>query len=79
MKEEREHHSIQNPTSKNIKVASTPQRSFVLRVWLDDSSGEMRGYLSDVRTNIRRPFKKTSELPSLIRSMFDIRETKPDE
>jgi hypothetical protein len=51
----------------------------VLRVWLDDSSGEMRGYLSDVRTNIRRPFKKTSELSPLIRSMFDIRETKPDE
>ena len=72
MKDEKEHH----PTRE---VIVTSRRSFVLRVWLDDTSGEMRGYLSDVRTNIRHPFKKTSELPPLIRSMFDIREPKQDD
>ena len=79
MNEEREHHSTKNPASEEIEVALAPRRSFVLRVWIDGSSGEIRGYLSDVRTNVRHPFKKTSDLPPLIRSMFDLSKPKPDE
>jgi hypothetical protein len=79
MTERDEQHSAKSPASSSTDAASARLRSYVLRVWVDDSSGEMRGYLSDVRTNIRRPFKEASELPSLIRSLFDIREPKPDE
>jgi len=40
-----------------------------LRVW-GDPSGEMRGYLCDVRAHVRHPFKDLSDLPALIRSLF---------
>ena len=54
-----------------METPSARRRSFVLRVWIDDASGEMRGYLSDVRTHVRRPFKEVSDLPPLIHSLFD--------
>jgi len=54
-----------------METLSARRRSFVLRVWIDDASGEMRGYLSDVRTNVRRPFREIADLPPLIHSLFD--------
>jgi hypothetical protein len=79
MTERKEQRPAKRPASSPVEAPSASLRSYVLRVWIDDSSGEMRGYLSDARTHIRRPFSEASELPSLIRSLFDIHAPKPDE
>lgn len=71
MKTEREQHPKNDLTHKQILIAPGHRRSFVLRIWIDDASGEARGYLSDVRTDAKYPFKNPSELSSLISVAFD--------
>ena len=71
MKTEREQHPQQDAAHRQILIARGHRRSFVLRIWIDDASGEARGYLSDVRTNARFPFQNPSELSSLISIAFD--------
>jgi len=61
-------HPILNGATE--RAGTAPQRrSFVLRVWLD-ASGELRGYLCDVRADVRLPFREPSEIATLVRSMF---------
>jgi len=71
MKTKRGQHPKKDLTRRQILIAPGHRRSFVLRIWIDDVSGEVRGYLSDVRTDARFPFKNPSELSSLINVAFN--------
>jgi len=44
------------------------QSCYVLRLWWAQS-GELYGYVLDVRSGIRHPLSRLAELPALIRSL----------
>jgi len=73
MKEDKTHHTELETLPEQTALMSIRRQSFVLRVWAD-SGGQMRGYLSDVRTGVRHPFKNPSELPSLLSTIIDVHE-----
>ena len=69
MKEDKTHHTELETLPEQTALMPIRRQSFVLRVWVD-SRGQMRGYLSDVRTGVRHPFKEPSELPPLLSSIL---------